>query len=420
MKKKRIYLSQIQLTPIADFTPTPPDVSVSTPEISLQLQLNGEYVAGFTPTTASIVIDENGRQHTTINGYPEKTISVSIPEEDMPRVKGWFSNDYQGVTLPESDTLIKNIKNAISTLLNDYDQAAQNHNLFRMPCKFAWCAVDSNGKRSQLWNISVEHPNLNGPQLPILTHYFVGNRLYTRVQIRNIASGLYYRLGTADIIALQNAGYESIELYATKEAEYRSMKSEIYGISTININSEQHRCWIYDRFSSDEIEDSILLDYDFRKISSLRLSELSPSGDFKNLPISSALLANFKSAEKYKEGGSGSNASDNDNEALLVNNTDKTYWTHFLSEPLDLGLPEDDKHLHTAILYGIFERRNPADINLKIYGSHHREQWHQVAATHSAIIHGVRRTPYRWWRVEIEAKLRPGDKLEAITFSFSL
>ena len=419
MKKKRISLSKIKLHSISNTPVTPPDSIEPNPAAGIELRFNAEHVTGFYPSVAAIVIDDNGKPHTEINGWPEKTISINIPESDMPRVKGWFSNDYQGITVPESDTLIKNLKNSISSLLNDYDYVARNHNLFRMPCKFAWCGIDSNGKRSRLHEIAVEHPNRNAPALPILTHYFVDNQLFTRVQIRNIASRLTYRIKEGDLTVLRDAGYEYIEIYATKEAEYRAAKSDYFSISSINIDSEPRRCWTYDRFSYDEIEISVNSDTDFRRLCILNLLDLNSSGEFTNLPISSALLANFSSADKYKTGSSEDISSDNINEELLSNSTDELRWTHFLSEPLDLGLPENDKHLHRTTLYGIFERKNPENICIKVFGSHHREQWHRIASANSYIIHGLRRCPYRWFRVEITLKLRPGDKLEAITFEFT-
>lgn len=418
--KKRIYLKDIGIThlPIDSQTPIPPSEIPPTPVNDIDLKLEGTYAPGFEPSVSAIVTDANGYTHTAINGFPERSLSIAIPSEDMPRVKAWFSGNYTGVENPASATLGKNVSTAVSGFLSDYISACQNHNLFTSPCRFAWCCVTKNGIRSKLNPINPAQPNPEAPLLPIINHYFTDTHLHTRVQIRNIPCLASLKIDSADLAELLTSGFETIEICATRQVEFRSIKSEIFGINSTIIDGTPKKCWSYDHYSADEIGNSVNSDSNFRCICRISVTDLPEDNSYLILPISSALLANFNTAPIYKENSEGPQPNETDKIESLSNTDSVSRWVHFVTEPLDLGYPEDDKHMNRITLYGIFPRVDPDKISLTLCASHHRESWHTIASTHGYILHGLRRVPFRWWRVEIKLELRPGDTLEALTFEF--
>lgn len=418
--KKRIYLKNIGITylPIDSQSTLPPSEINPTPDYAIDLMLEGAYAPGFEPSVSAIVTDANGYTHTSINGVPERSLSIAIPSEDIPRVKAWFSGNYDGVSNTPSATLEKNITSAISGLLSDYISTCQNHNLFTSPCRFAWCAITKDGKKSKLKPIYPSQPNPEAPLLPIISHYFTDTHLHTRVQIRNISCQASLKIDSADVAELLTSGFEAIEIYATKQVEFYPLKSEIFGINSILIDGTPKKCWNYYHYSADEIGNSVNSDSNFRRICKIPVTDIPKDNSNLILPISSALLANFNTAPIYKENSEESRPNEVDKIESLSNTDSAPQWVHFITEPLDLGYPEDDKHMRRVTLYGIFPRVDSTKISLTLYASHHRESWHKIASTHGYILHGLRRVPFRWWRVKTKVELRPGDTLEALTFEF--
>lgn len=87
--------------------------------------------------------------------------------------------------------------------------------------------------------------------------------------------------------------------------------------------------------------------------------------------------------------------------------------------PLDLGYPEHRKYVRGLSVRGVFERLvEGAEIRVTLYGSHHRDRWHRVAASRGPHIRLLRTIDYRWYKLAVRSAY--GATLDAVTFDVLL
>ncbi len=420
--RKRILFDKIKITTrelkenesvedIADITNRNAEILLD--RVNFRIKFCGQTLSGYGPAIPSTVTDCTGNTHATMGGWPSKEMNFVVPEDEKPRVNGWITGDYHGVDVPESDKLKKNYQSAVNDLLTGYINTALIHNLFTSPFRLAWCAVFDNGERGKLREITLPYPNIEAPLLPIVSMTLNDDRLYSNVEIRNIPASLEYCIQFPDDVGIESLRLNRIEVYATEQVPMRDSKSEIFGIRTTIIDGTPTRCWMYDRYSADEIGDSNKIRTNFKQISNIGQEGFNSVDTFQKLPIPSGKLTNFDKAKDYKAGFD--DDTDIENPA---NPTEEERKVYMETEPLSLDHPEMDKHLQSVTLFGIFPR-NDDRIKFIVYGSHHRENWHKIAVSSIPYIAGLRAVPFRWFKIGVEATLRPGDFLEAATFLFS-
>lgn len=389
------------------------EAEISLDKVDFRLRFSGETLPGFEPMSPSVVTDVAGNTHPAMGGWPAKEMNFSVPDDEKDRVNAWITGDFHGIDIPESDKLKKNYQTAVNDLLDGYLKTAGMHNRFTSLCRVAWCAVFNNGERGRLREIDLPFPNVEAPALPVIKMMLRDSRLYSTVEIRNVPSVLEYSIRCADDIDMDSLGVKRIEVYATEQVLLRDPKSEVYGVRTVNVDGLPARCWVYDRYSTDEIGISNQIRTIFKLISNLQPESLDNGINYQKLPISSGKLANLSQSETYKSGF--------DDESVSGDTFDPSEAerrVYMETEALCLDCSESDKHLHSVTLFGVFSR-NDGSLRFTVYGSHHRENWRRIATSRSPYVSGLHATPFRWFKLGVEIRLRSGDFLEAATFSFS-
>lgn len=381
--------------------------------VDFNIRFCGEVLSGFEPVLPSVVVDSSGNTHPAMGGWPSKEMSFVVPDDDRDRVNAWLTGDFHGVDTPESSKLKNNYQSAVNDLLSSYFNTALIHNLFTSPCRLAWCAVFNNGERGRLREVQVALPVKEAPLLPVISMQIRDGRLYSGVEIRNVPASLEYCIRSTDEIDIDSLGIKRIEVYATEQVSLRDPKSEVFGVRSVSVDGSPVRCWVYDRYSADEIEMLNKIQTEFKQISNIEFYNSDTSEIYHKLPIPSGKLASFNKSKPYKAG-----FDDDSAEETPPDPTEEVRRVYMETEALSLGYPETDKHLQSVSIFGLFPR-NDSNLRFTVYGSHHRENWRKVATSRSPYISGLRGAPFRWFKVGIETCLRPGDFIEAVTFVFS-
>lgn len=373
------------------------------PDCGAEFKLAGENLTSHGPQHASTVTDDAGMNHPDMGGWPETEVAFTVSESDIPRVTAWFDDEYQGVTSPESALLQKNRTAAVHSALDTYLATATSANLFTSPFRLGWCYRLTDNTLTPLHDMGLMWSFMTAPRLPVISNQLTDKYLYTRVQVRNIPARLHYRFSPAAEFTASGNRIRGIEIYATQPAEMFDPKGGVAGIRTITIDGSPRRCWHYDRYTEEEVRLRASQDNVFKRISSIPFDEIVKTEDFKPLPIAAGALSGFSRLPAYDSQG----------------DTPTTGQTHLriTTEPLHLDYPEDEKSIRSLTVRGIFQR---GQITTRLYGSQHREDWHPLASVSGAYIRGICCTRWRWFRVEIESRMREGDFIEALTFEFSV
>lgn len=338
------------------------------------------------------------------------SVDFTFPAEDYKRVQAWFTGDFSHVTLPESATLKKNMTAAVEDTLDAYISSASARNLFLSPFMLGW--------RYRLFDASVVAPDEPHLLLPatdilrlIITSYNVYEKaLHTAVLFSQSPSQLLFSLP-----APENAGdflniITDVEFYICAPAQIYSEDFSVSGIRSVTVGDVRQRVWYYSANELEAMKASVEADRNYRLIASIPFSDIA-AGRYaapSPLPIRAGALSKFSSLPKLSApSASGSGG--------FTGTGGWRPYIHVQTPPLDLALPENEKSVCDLYLRGIFQRDR---VTMTLYGSHHREHWRILARSRSPYIRGLRRTPYRWLKVEMELPMRRDDFLEALTFRF--
>lgn len=411
--KIKTFQSKIQGDNSGDENPENQGSStVTIPEINPEFRLKGETLTGYGPQNAAVVTDENGSVHSDMGGWPEMEMGFTVAESDLPRVYAWFNDRYEGVTEPESATLVKNRRTSLHNALNSYHSAARAAGLFTSPFRIGCCFKLSDGSLTSLKDLGILYTFMTSPVLPIVGNSISDKYLLTRVQLRNIPGRLQLRI--PDITAIQAASETivSVEIFATDQVSTFNTEGSVSGVRTSTIDNMPTRCWQYEKYSRNGVEASVEQSAPFRRIVSIPIDNISDYSDFTDITLAAGILTSFSKLPNYDSLKSGSNVGDSGDD-----NFDNTGMIRILTEYLHLDYPEDEKSIRSITLRGVFNRNN---IRFRLYGSQHREKRILFATARGAYMRGICRTRIRWVQVEIECDIREGDFLEAITFDFSV
>lgn len=367
----------------------------------------------------------------SIPGYgstlPVTDIDFSFPAEDFKRVQAWFTGDFSHVTLPESATLKKNMTNAVLAALGSFISSATNRNLFTSPFMI--------GYRYRLFDNSLVYlnepmvlvPSEKAPDLIITSYKIYEKSLHTEVTISHYPAKLMLSIPVPENAEEYKDIITSVEFFITRQSELYSSEAQVSGIRSMATDGVRERVWYYERYETDAIIAQAKAETGFRIISTLPFSEIA-EGTYSTLspfPLEAGTLQRLSSLQKItypftNSNGSGTGNGPTGNSSSSSNpTTGISGWRpylHIATAPLDLGLPEAPKSVSDLFLRGIFQRD---EVTMTLYGSHHREHWRMIARSHGPYIRGLRRAPYRWFKVEIQLSMRRDDFLEALTFTYS-
>lgn len=381
-----------------------PDITTETPDCGVEFMLEGETLAGHGPQSAATIIDENGKLHSNMGGWPEVEVAFTVAESDIARVNAWFDDNYHGVSAPESALLQKNRTAAVHNALKTYFSAAHSSNLFTSPFRIGWRYRYSDNSLSEMHDCGSLDCFHTAPRLPVTTHQLTDKYLHTRAQIRNVPARLNYRFKSSpDFSGIRNK-ISAVEVYITKQASLYAPEAEVTGIRSITIDGSPRRCWHYERYAENDIGLLISQDNDFRRIAVIAIDEIEENDEFSPLPIAPGALTDFSKLPKPD--------STTSEEPSMTGKKIK-----LLTEPLHLDYPEDEKSVRCVTLRGVFQRET---VKLRLYASQHRENRHLIASTTGPYLYGIYGSKWRWFEIEIEATMREGDFFEAVTFEFNV
>lgn len=402
--RKRIELDKIKLFKTETENPDGNGVSPDYPDCGIEFSLEGETLTGHGPQSPATIIDENGKHHSRMGGWPEVEIAFSVAESDIPRVNAWFDDNYQGVSTPESAVLQRNRTSAVHNALKTYFNAAHSSNLFTSPFKIGWRYRFSDNSLSGLHDCGSLDCFHTAPRLPVITHQLTDKYLYTRAQVRNVPARLHYRFKSSPEFLALRSKLAAIEIYATKQPALYAAEAEVAGIRSITIDDTPRRCWHYERYAENDVSLLISQDNDFRRIAAIHIDEIEENDAFSPLPIVSGALTDFSKLPKPD--------STTSEEPSIKGKIIK-----ILTEPLHLDYPEDEKSVRCVTLRGVFQRET---VKLRLYASQHRENRQLIATATGPYIRGICGARWRWFELEIEATMRQGDFFEAATFEFNV
>ncbi len=413
IKEKRVILSKIGVKRIESLSESTGsgasgesgDNSVNLPEPHVSYNLNGETIPGFEPAEGDVVRNEAGEIQQSMTGYPSTEIAIAVPEDDMPRVRAWFSGDYHGVTLPQSLHLTKNMNAAILAALESFSENAVARDLYISPFRVAWSFKFSDGSYSPLKDITTLSPSTEAPLLPVYSHFIGEKRLSTRTIIRSIPSRLSISIPTFEESPGFSGGIESIDIFATIPTMAYEPTAEVAGLRNISIDGVRKRCWYYDRLSAEEVLARTEINNAFRLVGSIPYEEAKQGIEGYKISVSSKNKPLFSSLPQFGDAPGGAIAESGGKHLILE------------SEPLHLGYPEGEKRLQRISLRGVFDREK---ISLEVYGAIHRGDWQLIAMGQSPHISGIGGTRCRWFKIKVEYDTREGDFIDYILFRFAI
>lgn len=308
-------------------------------------------------------------------GFPEGEISFNFPAEDAPRVAAWFSNDYRNVTLPASETLLKNMGNAVRKFLKEYDAAVESQGKFGSPfmLEYRLWMVDGSVYRPEEPRLMV--PVATGPDLIITGYKVEPKSLLTRVMVSAKASEL--RITHPEQLP---SGVKGLDVRIGIPAALRAVDSAVSGVRSVRYDNDVVPSWHYVRYTATEVEDKARSATEFKTIYTYGETGLTGNGETGENGSEPPLYRPYIDAE---------------------------------TAALDLGSPESYKRVVEVYLRGIFPR---SGIELEVMVSEHREGWRRIGRSRGPFVVGLRGERARWWKVRIRGTMRPGDRMEGLTF----
>lgn len=357
---------------------------------------------------------------------PVTDIDFSFPAEDYKRVQAWFTGDFSHVTLPGSTTLKKNMTTAVLSALNSFITSATNRNLFTSPFMI--------GCRYRLFDNSLAYiaeptvliPSEKAPDLIITSYKVYEKSIHTEVTISHYPATLMLSIPMPENAEEYKDIITSVEFFITRQSDLYSSDSQVTGIRSVSADGVRERVWYYERYEPDALIAQAKVETIFRIVATIPFRGIAEGAysDTAPFPLEAGTLQRLSSLSKItypfsNSTGSGTGNGSTGNSSSSGSTIGISGWRpylHIATAPLDLGLPETAKSVYDLFLRGIFRRE---DVTMTLYGSHHRENWRMIARSHGPYIRGLRRAPYRWFKVEIELPMRRDDFLEAITFTFA-
>lgn len=354
----------------------------------------------------------------TYSRYPNPTapLNVSVPDDDRQVIAAWLGNTTSTPVAP-SDTLVKRMTQAVHSVMDTYFTDAARLNIFISPFRIALALRLADGSHKAISTPALVSPNTMAPLMVIHEAETAGSILKTQTEIVNSPMKLTVTVPTIELPEELAAQATHLDIIATRQTPLTDGKESVTAIRSYYVRGTSLPCWHYTRIAEDIIRAAALADNEFRVLASLPVSGATAGGTSVSLPDGDTPLSDWESFPKV----STESIPDTPDPG-----TPAVTGYHLLTEPLDLDLPERYKRIRGVTLRGIFPRppygeaEDVPRLKLTLYGSHHRERWHKIAVALGPHIRLLRKTRYRWLRVEADIRLQPATtetpRFDAITF----
>lgn len=394
MQTKRILFSDIKTIPVSLNTVTPQ----VTPQL-IQFSLEGADLAGFMPTEATLVSNDQGILQAQMSGWPSVDISFAVPASEMSLVQGWFNGDLHLLSASPSSTLQRQMTTAVRAALENYIANAEAFNCLTTPCRAAFCFRFNDGTRSQLSapTLLAQQPTAPAPLLPIFSHSIGDKELSTTVSVRNIPSQLRLQLNQGVVIP---ANLAEVEIYLSVQQPVFPSTANVNGVRSIVIDGVRKRCWHYDSFPTDSIIAGATNDTTFHRVASIPVQELSNFSEASALALPPCQIGRIASLPKYSEHSA---------------TPDWQPELNFETEALNLDAPGWRKSIRYVKIEGT---ANPKAIKLELWGSETRRHWRRIAATTGPTLGPLWGARLRWIKLRVYATLQPGEFIDAASITF--
>lgn len=369
--------------------------------------------------------------HRTEN--PVTLINVTVPDDDVKVVTGWFSNaPNTGGVAPE--TLLKRATSAVTgamkTFYNDCDRAG----IFTRPFKLGYALRLADGRHVAHGDIQTIVPAAQAPLLPITSKGLSNGILQTVTEFLLSPVEVYVSMESLAMPEMLSAKVTHLDIYATRQTDTLSGEETVTGVNTFVADNERYTGWNYRRLGADIVADNAASDKSFRILASIPISEAATGLSGVRFPYTQRNLLNWTNYEAYNANESGGQSGGGSSSGQEPEVSETVYKSkRLITEPLDLNLPETRKWVRGLSVRGMFGRRFPRvstsretasgqpaspeslrELKVTVYGAHHRGYWHRVAECCGPHLRLLRAVGYRWWMVEIE--MAADAVIDALTF----
>lgn len=345
-------------------------------------------------------------------GYHRTTIQFDVPDSDMPRVVGWFTGHYESVTQPPSDTLLRNVSDAVEARLKEYFAGAESQNLFTAPFRIGWAFRYKDGTRRMTQPMTLMEPDTMSPLMAIDSYSFPSGTARSVTDIINHPCRLTYSPSAIPA----DPDITHIDIIAAPQPSLIPADLRCNGIHTVVRDGIRYRTYRYNMLDEAYILGNASCQNDLRILASVPVAELVP-GEYLQVPILNGALSNWKLLDRFTTSASGGTGTEDPGSPDDPEDPDiPDTWEPFIDKitaPMDLGDPERRKWLWRVILRGRYDRRA---MRIRIYASRHRHFWRLIADGSRGWATALAATGYRWYRVRLTASLRRSDYLDALTF----
>lgn len=366
-------------------------------------QSDPKIIASFSlePIRLSSLPDYNHSRYT----HPATTVRVTVPDSDLPVVASWLGSA-SAIAGSASDTFIKRMTAAVTDALERYYTATERARMFTRPFRIGAALRLTDGSLAAATEPVLMRPASMAPSLVVREGALNGSIMTTLTEIINSPVFLKAKISPLAIDEKIVDSFDSLIIYATRQCSMLRGDETVSGIRTASVFGEHVPCWSYNRLAEDLVIQKALADSSFRIIREIPVADAMMGLENLELPLPATDLSDWSSFESLP-----ANAASDSNglpERIIIE-----------TEPFDLNYPENLKRIKGVSLRGIFDKKGESDgVKFALYGSLHRDTWHQIATARGAfmrLLHGIR---YRWYKLRIEAPY--SSRFDAVTFDCCL
>ncbi len=408
--KYRLFRMDLAATGLRDFRPSLVPILGSDPETPSQ-PIQAHAAEGIRLTFALQGATLHGWA-TSPAGYHRTTVQFAVPDSDMPRVVGWFTGHYESATQPPSDTLLRNVSDAVESRLKEYFAGADSQNLFTAPFRIGCAFRYKDSTRRMTQSMTLMKPDTMSPLMAIDSYSFPSDTARSVTDI--ISHPCRLTCSPSAIPAAPDITH--IDIIGAPQPSLIPTDLRCTGINTVVRDGVRYRTYRYNMLDEASILGNASCQNDLRILASIPVADLVP-GEYHQIPILDGALSNWKLLDRFTTSPSGGPGSENPDTPDDPEDPDTPdTWEPFIDKitaPLDLGDPERRKWLWRVILRGRYDRRA---MRIRVYASRHRQSWRLIADGTRGWATALAATGYRWYRVRLTASLRRPDCLDALTF----
>lgn len=373
--------------------------AVGSPDVSSEIEIPSEYSSSYWTS-------------------PVKRISVTIPSSDTAAVCSWF--DDTGSSATGSETLVKRMTSAVIGAIREFYSDTERLGLYTRGFRIQLGVLLKDGSVVGYSSPLTVFGTLRAPEMLIRSHNFQGDELVTETELAVLPRRFSATFPELRLTEEQRKDAVCIVAVATGQSTPLSGDESVWAVRhKRNSDGTVTRTWHYTRLEADEALVLTERQTDWKIVGTASLAASRISLGTSKVDVS-ALLGTDPPGIELPDPDNPGDPDDPDfpgpdlpTEPLPV--LDRfTLRTH----ALDFGLPEKRKRIRRLSVRGIFEREDKEKMPVvRLYGSHHREDWRLLTRAVGAHIRLPRALGYRWYRVEIDARL--GDTFDALTVTIA-